>query len=97
MTGRHLFAKEFAGERTRHLHILPIEGFHERKELLFRDYLRKHPDLVKEYGELKHVNNIIPTLRARHEQKLPLFNELMTWLEQNVDSLFKMYGTSYVR
>ncbi|WP_373461103.1 GrpB family protein [Paenibacillus sp. V4I5] len=39
MTGRHLFAKEFADERTHHLHFLPIVGFHERKELLFRDYL----------------------------------------------------------
>lgn len=55
MTGRHLFAKEFEGERTHHLHILPIEGFNGRKELLFRDYLRKHPELVKEYGELKYV------------------------------------------
>lgn len=55
MTGRHLFAKEIAGVRTHHLHILPIEGFYERKELLFRDYLREHPDLVKEYGELKHA------------------------------------------
>ncbi|TYP76531.1 GrpB family protein [Paenibacillus methanolicus] len=55
MTGRHFFAKEIAGERTHHLHILPIEGFYERKELLFRDYLREHPDLVKEYSELKQV------------------------------------------
>ncbi|MFC4099142.1 GrpB family protein [Paenibacillus xanthanilyticus] len=55
MTGRHLFAKAVAGERTHHLHLLPIEGFYERKELLFRDYLRQHPELVKEYGELKHA------------------------------------------
>lgn len=55
MIGRHLFAKEFAGERTHHLHILPIEGFFERNELLFRDYLRAHPDLVKEYSVLKHL------------------------------------------
>jgi GrpB-like predicted nucleotidyltransferase (UPF0157 family) len=53
MTGRHLFAKQSAGERTHHLHIVPAEGFYERKELLFRDYLRAHPELVKEYGELK--------------------------------------------
>ncbi|SHE14055.1 dephospho-CoA kinase/protein folding accessory domain-containing protein [Chlamydia abortus] len=55
MTGRHLFVRELAGTRTHHLHILPIEGFYERNELLFRDYLRAHPDLVKEYGELKRV------------------------------------------
>jgi GrpB-like predicted nucleotidyltransferase (UPF0157 family) len=53
MTGRHLFAKISARTRTHHLHILPIEGFYERKEILFRDYLRAHPRLVKEYGQLK--------------------------------------------
>lgn len=55
MTGRHLFAKECGGERTHHLHILPIEGLYERKEILFRDYLRKHPALSEEYGELKYA------------------------------------------
>jgi GrpB-like predicted nucleotidyltransferase (UPF0157 family) len=53
MSGRHLFVKEFDGTRTHHLHILPCEGFFERNELLFRDYLRDHPDLIVEYGELK--------------------------------------------
>ncbi|MDF2959754.1 MAG: hypothetical protein K0S39_1489 [Paenibacillus sp.] len=55
MIGRHLFVKEFLGTRTHHLHILPIEGFYERNELLFRDYLRSHSNLVKEYGELKRL------------------------------------------
>lgn len=55
MTGRHLFAKESSGVRTHHLHILPLEGFHERNELLFRDYLRAHPDFVQQYGELKRL------------------------------------------
>lgn len=55
MIGRHLFVKESAGERTHHLHILPIEGFYDRNELLFRDYLRTHPYLVKEYSELKRL------------------------------------------
>jgi len=53
MHGRYLFVKQSAGTRTHHLHILPEEGFYERNEFLFRDYLRAHPDLVHEYGELK--------------------------------------------
>ncbi|WP_028610219.1 GrpB family protein [Paenibacillus harenae] len=53
MTGRYLFVKGTGGIRTHHLHILPFEGFHERNELLFRDYLRAHPHFVQEYGELK--------------------------------------------
>ncbi|MFD1675779.1 GrpB family protein [Alicyclobacillus fodiniaquatilis] len=53
MVGRHLFAKAQAGIRTHHLHILPIEGFYQRKEFLFRDYLRAHPEFVQEYGAVK--------------------------------------------
>ncbi|KIL41826.1 hypothetical protein SD70_04185 [Gordoniibacillus kamchatkensis] len=55
MAGRHLFAKESAGERTHHLHVLPFTGFYERNELLLRDYLRAHPQFVKEYGDLKRT------------------------------------------
>ncbi|GIO29521.1 MULTISPECIES: GrpB family protein [Paenibacillus] len=55
MTGRHFFVKEHEGARTHHLHIFPLEGFYERNELLFRDYLRAHPEFVKEYGELKRT------------------------------------------
>ncbi|WP_397376174.1 GrpB family protein [Paenibacillus sp. sptzw28] len=36
-------------------HILPIDGLYERKEILFRDYLRADPGLVKQYGELKRL------------------------------------------
>ncbi|WP_233532183.1 GNAT family N-acetyltransferase [Paenibacillus alkalitolerans] len=53
MYGRYLFVKQSNGTRTHHLHILPEEGFYERNEFLFRDYLRAHPELVEEYGELK--------------------------------------------
>ncbi|WP_165972131.1 GrpB family protein [Paenibacillus piri] len=53
MTGRHLFVKKSGGARTHHLHMLPSEHFYERNELLFRDYLRAHPESVSAYGELK--------------------------------------------
>jgi len=53
--GRHFFVKEHEGTRTHHLHIFPLEGFYERNELLFRDYLRANPEFVKEYGELKRA------------------------------------------
>ncbi|MFD1675780.1 GrpB family protein [Alicyclobacillus fodiniaquatilis] len=53
MTGRHLFAKAYNGVRTHHLHILPIEGFYQRNQILFRDYLRAHPAFVQGYGAIK--------------------------------------------
>ncbi|MFC0216413.1 GrpB family protein [Paenibacillus chartarius] len=65
MAGRHLFIKETDGERTHHLHILPAGGFYERNELLFRDFLRSHPQLVKEYGDLKRM--LAETYPTDHE------------------------------
>lgn len=53
MADRYLFVRQSGGIRTHHLHIMPVEGFYQRNELLLRDYLRAHPDLVQEYGELK--------------------------------------------
>ncbi|CAH0122276.1 MULTISPECIES: GrpB family protein [unclassified Paenibacillus] len=54
MNGRYLFAKYTDGTWTHNIHILPFDdGFYARNEFLLRDYLREHPDLVREYGEMK--------------------------------------------
>lgn len=54
MKGRYLFAKYTEGVWSHNLHILPYDDeFYLRNEFLFRDYLREHPELVVEYGELK--------------------------------------------
>jgi GrpB-like predicted nucleotidyltransferase (UPF0157 family)/RimJ/RimL family protein N-acetyltransferase len=39
--------------RTHHVHIFEYNSDHWRNKLIFRDYLRKHPALAKQYGELK--------------------------------------------
>jgi GrpB-like predicted nucleotidyltransferase (UPF0157 family) len=39
--------------RTHHMHIVERESCGWRGWLVFRDYLRSHPDLATEYGELK--------------------------------------------
>ena len=39
-------------ERVFHLHIKPVD---DHGELYFRDYLREHSDVAKEYGELKLI------------------------------------------
>ena len=39
---------------THNLHVLPYnDGFYLRNEFLLRDYLREHPKLADEYGEVK--------------------------------------------
>ncbi|WP_166242967.1 GrpB family protein [Paenibacillus turpanensis] len=54
MKDRYLFNKFTRGVWTHNLHILPYDDeFYCRNELLFRDFLKEHPDLIEKYGELK--------------------------------------------
>ncbi|MCM3902740.1 MAG: GrpB family protein [Pyrinomonadaceae bacterium] len=49
--GRHYFIK---GEpRTHHVHMVELSGNFWRTHLLFRDYLRRCPEVAKEYENLK--------------------------------------------
>ena len=43
----------FGSQRTHHVHIVESTSKHWRSKLLFRDYLRKHPAVAKEYEKLK--------------------------------------------
>ncbi|MEQ8809816.1 MAG: GrpB family protein [Imperialibacter sp.] len=57
MAVRHLFTK-YTGENiwTHNLHILPWDAeFYSRNEILFRDYLRRRPEMVARYNELKKL------------------------------------------
>jgi GrpB-like predicted nucleotidyltransferase (UPF0157 family) len=44
--------RDAAGRRTHHIHFLEA-GSSEWERLLFRDYLRAHPDSARAYGALK--------------------------------------------
>jgi GrpB-like predicted nucleotidyltransferase (UPF0157 family) len=51
LPGRHYFTR---GEpRTHHLHVVELGGKFWRDHLLFRDHLRRHPHVAKEYEDLK--------------------------------------------
>jgi len=41
------------GKRTHHIHMVEKSFEHHWDRLLFRDYLIDHPDVAREYGELK--------------------------------------------
>lgn len=43
----------YGEKRTHHVHLFEQNSDHWRTKLLFRDYLRLHPDVAKEYEQLK--------------------------------------------
>ena len=49
----HWFCKPDPRRRTHHLHVVPADSSRFRDELAFRDYLRNHGDVAREYGGLK--------------------------------------------
>ena len=52
------------GNRTHHIHMVEA-GFEHWDRLLFRDYLIEHPDVAREYGDLKmHLS------RAHHDDRV---------------------------
>lgn len=50
---RRYFRKPRTPPRTHHLGIVAFGGAFWQRHLLFRDYLRAHPDIAKQYAELK--------------------------------------------
>ena len=42
-----------AGARTHHLHMVEYGGDFWERHVLFRDYLRAHPEVARQYEELK--------------------------------------------
>lgn len=49
----HWFCKPDPARRTHHLHLMPTGSTRLEDEIVFRDYLRSHPDVVTAYGDLK--------------------------------------------
>ncbi len=52
IAGRRYFSKG-GDERTHHVHIYEPGNPEVRRHLDFRDYLRAHPDVARQYAELK--------------------------------------------
>jgi len=52
---RRYFRKPPKGQGSRdfHIHMVEIKTYFWKRQLIFRDYLRKFPEVASEYGELK--------------------------------------------
>ncbi len=53
IAGRRYFTKQKSGERIAHMHAFGTGDPGLTRHLAFRDYLRAHPAVALEYGELK--------------------------------------------
>jgi GrpB-like predicted nucleotidyltransferase (UPF0157 family) len=51
IAGRYYFVK--GDPRTHHLHMVEVGSDFWKNHLLFRDYVRKHPEVAEEYERLK--------------------------------------------
>jgi GrpB-like predicted nucleotidyltransferase (UPF0157 family) len=50
---RHVFRKGPRELRTHQVHVTLVGGFYWNRILAFRDYLREHPEVAREYEQLK--------------------------------------------
>ena len=54
MPGARLFVREVDNNRLVNIHVFPKDHSHIKEMLNLRDYLCSHPELVKEYSQLKY-------------------------------------------
>jgi GrpB-like predicted nucleotidyltransferase (UPF0157 family) len=72
------FCKPHPARRTHHLHLVPVGSARYRDELLFRDYLREHPNARAGYARLKH------DLAVRHRQDREAYTQGKTAFVQEI-------------
>ena len=74
---RHYFIK--GNPRTHHLHMVEIDSDDWTDNLLFRDYLRSHPDMAEQYAALKQelAATYATDRRAYTESKAPFIQEVL--------------------
>ena len=69
IAGRFYFRKGTAEVSTHHLHMVEITSDFWRTHLLFRDYLRQHPNAAQDYGKLKRE------LSVKYKNNRPAYTE----------------------
>ena len=81
--GRLFFRKDRGPNRTHHIHVAKVGSEFWQSHLLFRDYLRAHPEWASVYGELKRKLAIEHghSRAAYTDSKGPLIAELVSRAE----------------
>jgi len=78
IAGRFYFRKGTGDVSTHHLNIVETSSDFWRTHLLFRDYLRQHPEVAREYGKLKRE------LAEKHKGNRPAYTEAKAAFIQRV-------------
>ena len=78
---RRYFRKGPPGARTHHLHIVELTSDFWERHLLFRDYLRDHPEKAQEYYRLKR------DFAAKHGSDGVGYTEAKTAFVRSVEEL----------
>lgn len=81
--GRLFFRRDSGGHRSHHVHVAMFGGRFWTEHLLFRDYLRAHPEWAHAYGELKRKMAMEHghSRAAYTDAKAPLITELLSKAE----------------
>lgn len=89
--GRMFFVKgmpPFGRQRTHHLHMVEVTSEFWEERLLFRDYLRSHPDQVQRYEVLKRclANHFKSDREAYTQGKTEYVQSIVAKARQSIDS-----------
>ncbi len=86
LPGRRYFQKG-GDQRTHHVHFFDIGNTEVDRHLVFRNYLRSHPDAVKEYGDLKKElsqrfpSNMEAYIRGKEQLVAAIEKRAIAWYE----------------
>lgn len=82
---RRYFRKMDSGNHTHHLHMVETTSNWWNRHILFRDYLREHPEVVREYEDLKRE------LAEQHRWNVSEYTGAKTDFIQNVEERARRY------
>lgn len=99
ISGRRYFIKnDLCGERLYHIHAFEKGNLEIERHLVFRDYLRKHPDEAERYAEIKitAASKFPNDIESYIDFKDPIIKELeqkaLLWEEENKKRLTIEYN-----
>lgn len=73
------YFRERPGNRRTHVHVRRAGSWHEQYALLFRDYMRVHPDACEQYEQVKRrlAAEYLTDMPSYTESKAPIFWEII--------------------